>query len=140
MTTPIDTFATASTSGAGSGAPLSQATGGLGKDDFLKLLVGQLQNQNPLSPVGDQEFMGQMAAFSTLEQVTNLATATEQMNQTVAANQSIALIGHHVTYTKADGSEGEGTVERVSFNEEGLFTLTVSGEAGVKPGLVKEVL
>lgn len=142
MTTPIDTFATASTSGAGSGAnaPLSEATGGLGKDDFLKLLVGQLQNQNPLEPVKDQEFMGQMAAFSTLEQVTNLAAATEQMNQTVAANQSIALIGHHVTYTKADGSEAEGTVERVSFDEEGLFTLTISGETGVKPGLVKEVL
>jgi flagellar basal-body rod modification protein FlgD len=147
MTIPIQDFATAASAagttsagaatGSGGSTPLNPA-GGLGKDDFLKLLVGQLQNQDPMSPVGDQEFMGQMAAFSTLEQVTNLATTTEQLSQTVAANQSIALIGHQVTYSKADGSEAEGKVERVNFDGEG-FTLTIGGETGVAPGLVKEV-
>ena len=139
MTTPIETTATTAGTGAtGSSSPATEAANGLGKDDFLKLLVGQLRNQDPLNPVGDQEFMSQMAAFSTLEQVSNLATTSEQMSQTVAANQSLSLIGHEVAYTKEDGSTGEGTVEKVSFDGES-FTLTVAGEAGVQPGSVTEV-
>ncbi len=137
MTTPIATTSTAA-AGASQSSPASAASNGLGKDDFLKLLVGQLKNQDPLNPVGDQEFMSQMAAFSTLEQVTNLATSTEQLNQTVAADQSLALIGHQVTYTKEDGSSAEGAVEKVAFDGEG-FTLTIGGEAGVQPGAVTEV-
>ncbi|HVO54560.1 MAG TPA: flagellar hook capping FlgD N-terminal domain-containing protein [Solirubrobacterales bacterium] len=136
MTTPIQT---SGSQAAGATAPTQTGSpNGLGKDDFLKLLVGQLQNQDPMNPVGDQEFMSQMAAFSTLEQITNLAGTTEQMNTTVAANQSLALIGHEVTYTKADGSSGEGKVEKVNFDGEG-FTLTIGGEAGIAPGLVTEV-
>lgn len=129
---------TLSATASSSSAPLSEASGSLGKDDFLKLLVGQLQNQNPLSPVGDQEFMAQMAAFSTLEQVTNLATSNEQLNQTVATSQSIALLGHQVTYTKEDGSTAEGEVEHVSFDGESV-TLTVGGESGILPGTITEV-
>lgn len=134
MPTPIDALGPT----AGSTSPNKVTAGGLGKDDFLKLLVGQLKNQNPLSPVGDQEFMSQMTAFSTLEQVTNLAASSERLESTMAADQSLALIGHQVSYTKEDGSSAEGTVEKVSFGKEG-FTLTISGVAGILPGLVSEV-
>lgn len=136
MTIPIqNASASASTTAP---APTAEATNGLGKDDFLKLLVGQLKNQDPMNPVGDQEFMSQMAAFSTLEQVTNLAKSSEQLNETVASDQSIALIGHQVTYTKADGTTAEGTVEKVDFTGES-FNLTIGGEAGIVPGAVSEV-
>ncbi len=138
MTTPIQTLSAPAASGTGAAEPLSEASGGLGKDDFLKLLVAQLQNQDPLNPVKDQEFMSQMAAFSTLEQVTNLASSNERLGETVAANQSIALIGHQVTYTKADGSTAEGEVENVDFSGES-FTLTIAGETGVLPGAVTQV-
>lgn len=138
MSIPSIPIQTLSATASSSSAPLSEASGSLGKDDFLKLLVGQLQNQNPLSPVGDQEFMAQMAAFSTLEQVTNLATSNEQLNQTVATSQSIALLGHQVTYTKEDGSTAEGEVEHVSFDGESV-TLTVGGESGILPGTITEV-
>jgi flagellar basal-body rod modification protein FlgD len=136
MTTPIQTYGSGSTGSAQSQQTLPSQ--GLGKDDFLKLLVGQLQNQDPLNPVNDQEFMGQMAAFSTLEQITNLAQTTEQMNNTSAADQSLALIGHEVTYLKEDGTTAEGKVEKVSFDGEG-FTLTIGGETGIQPGMVTEV-
>jgi flagellar basal-body rod modification protein FlgD len=137
MTNPIQN-ASASASASGAAAPRSEAPGGLGKDDFLKLLVGQLKNQDPLNPVGDQEFMAQMAAFSTLEQVTNLASSSERLNETVASNQSIALIGHQVTYTKADGTSAEGEVEKVDFSGD-AFTLTIGGESGIVPGTVTQV-
>jgi flagellar basal-body rod modification protein FlgD len=111
---------------------------GLNKDEFLQLLVGQLKNQNPLSPVGSQEFMSQMAAFSTLEQVTNLAVAGEEQKQMTAVNQTLSLVGHDVTYTKEDGTKVEGTVEAVDFGEEG-FTMTIGGVEGISPGTVSQV-
>ena len=60
---------------------------GLGQSDFLKLLVTQLQNQDPMNPVDNQQFIAQLATFSSLEQlisinqgVTKLANALEQTN------------------------------------------------------------
>jgi flagellar basal-body rod modification protein FlgD len=111
---------------------------GLNKDEFLQLLVAQLKNQDPMSPVGSQEFMSQMAAFSTLEQVTNLSVANEEQNQMMAINQSLSLVGHTVTYTKEDGSTAEGKVESVDFGEEG-FSLNINGETGIQPGAVTKV-
>ena len=50
----------------------------MGKDAFLQLLVSQLRNQDPLSPVNDKEFLAQMAQFSTLEQMQNLNLGFEK--------------------------------------------------------------
>ncbi|MBS1860323.1 MAG: hypothetical protein JSS68_01285 [Actinobacteria bacterium] len=111
---------------------------GLNKDEFLQLLVAQLKNQDPMSPVGSQEFMSQMAAFSTLEQVTNLAVAGEEQNQMLAINQSLSLVGHQVTYTKQGEATAEGKVESVDFGKEG-FSLTINGESGIPAGAVTKV-
>jgi flagellar basal-body rod modification protein FlgD len=116
----------------------SSEQSGLNKDEFLQLLVGQLKNQNPLSPVGSQEFMSQMAAFSTLEQVTNLAVSNEELNGMISTNQSLALVGHQVSYAKEDGTKVEGTVESVDFGEEGA-SLTIGGVSGIAPGQVSQV-
>lgn len=48
-------------------------SGDLGKEEFLKILITQLQNQDPLSPVDDKEFIAQLAQFSTLEQMQNMS-------------------------------------------------------------------
>ena len=56
----------------------------MGKDQFLKLFVAQLQHQDPMNPMQDSDFMGQMASFSTLEQVSNLAAANARSPATAA--------------------------------------------------------
>ena len=57
------------------------AVGGkvVGKDDFLKLLVAQIRNQNPLNPADGVEFLTQLAQFSQLEQLINIRTDLEQL-------------------------------------------------------------
>jgi flagellar basal-body rod modification protein FlgD len=112
---------------------------GLGKNDFLKLLVGQLRNQNPLDPMGDQDFIQQMTMFSTLEQVTNLAAAGERITGALGDTQALGLIGRTVTYVKADGTSAEGVVEQVTFGEDGGPKLTVGGQTDIDPAAVTEV-
>jgi len=53
----------------------------LDKDAFLKLMMTQLQNQNPLSPTDNAEYMNQMAQFSSVEQLTNIAASQETTNE-----------------------------------------------------------
>ena len=51
----------------------------VGKDDFLKLLVAQIKNQNPLNPADGVEFLSQLAQFSQLEQLINIRTELENL-------------------------------------------------------------
>ena len=53
----------------------------LDKDAFLKLMMMQLKNQNPLNPTDNTEYMNQMAQFSSVEQLTNIATSQENTNK-----------------------------------------------------------
>ena len=113
--------------------------GQMGKDDFLKLFVAQLQHQDPLKPMEDKEFMGQMASFSTLEQVAKLAAANEKLANTLSLTGSLGFIGRTVTYKDAAGETRTGAVERVSTTAEGKVSLTVAGTDGVDPTTITQV-
>jgi len=86
----------------------------LGKDDFLKLLVAQLQHQDPTSPMDSNAFMGQLAQFSQLEQTTNMAQSVGQLTAATAVTQGVDLIGRNVTYIRADGSVGSGIAQSIA--------------------------
>ena len=69
----------------------------MGKDDFLKLFVAQLQHQDPMNPMQDADMMGQMASFSTLEQVSNMAVEKPAIAQNLTASNAVGLLGRTVT-------------------------------------------
>jgi len=138
MSSAVDVVGASGASGEAQKVKAQSEANGLNKDQFLQLLVAQLKNQDPMNPVGSQEFMSQMAAFSTLEQVTNMAVANEEQNQMLAVNQSLSLVGHQVTYIKEDESLAEGKVESVDFGEGG-FSLTIDGQSGIPAGAVTRV-
>src|SRR3954452_15448404 len=110
----------------------------LGKDDFLKLLVGQLQHQDPLAPSDDQQWIGQMAQFSQLEQVSNTAETTQKIVDTLNMNGTLSLIGRTVTYLDEAGAAHTGAVQTVDVAG-GRASLTVAGVAGIDAGSVTQV-
>lgn len=72
----------------------------MGKDDFFKMLVAQLQNQDPLNPMDGTDFTAQLAQFSSLEQLTNVNTNLEAVTsyqKLMSGVQAIDLIGKEIT-------------------------------------------
>lgn len=120
------------------GAQAMPDAGLLGKDDFLKLLIGQMQNQDPLNPTDSTEYMGQLTQFSILEQVSNQAKTSAAAAANEYDAQAIALIGKTVTYTQADGTPATGVVERVTFSSLGP-ALTIGGAEGIPPVAVTTI-
>ncbi|MDD4601091.1 hypothetical protein SDC9_08889 [bioreactor metagenome] len=88
----------------------SSSNPGMGKDDFLKLLVTQLQYQDPMNPMEDKEFIAQMAQFSSLEQMQNL-------NSSMMTVQASGMIGTKVTWTADNGDELSGIVSAVKITD-----------------------
>jgi len=98
-------------------------------NDFLQLLVTQLQNQDPLSPMENAEFIQQVAQFSSLEetqnlnaQISNLVTIQEVVAGQNAFTQSANLVGKQVEFAHPDTGEDEtGVVSAVHVTADGLI-------------------
>ena len=89
----------------------------LGKDDFLKLLMAQLKNQDPSNAQDMESMTQQMTQFSMVEQLTNLAATSESANVSLARTHAIELLGKTVSYKAADGTIKEGVVAHVDTND-----------------------
>lgn len=111
-------------------------TKAMGKDDFLKMLIAQLKNQDPTNPQQGTEFAAQLAQYSSLEQLTNLnETMTRQglSNNKLIEAQAVNLIGKQITAqterTAADGTTGitpvNGQVTAINYRNNEVY-LTVN--------------
>jgi flagellar basal-body rod modification protein FlgD len=143
-TTALPTTAASATGKTGSATSSAAAepvnpSGELGKNDFLKLMIAQLQAQNPLEPSNGTEYISELAQFSQLEQTTNIAQEGTQSATAQRVAQAVALIGHTVSYTDpTTGATQSGSVQSAEITTEGA-TLTVEGTPGIALAGVTEV-
>ena len=94
MITPIDSSAVSTETQTGAPDEI------LGKNDFLNLLVTQLQHQDPLNPAESTEFTAQLAQFSSLEQLNNINDNLKNMalfQTSVTNSQAVSYIGKEIT-------------------------------------------
>lgn len=100
------------------------------KDLFLKLMVEQLKQQDPMNPTDGNQWLSQMAQFNSVEQLTNIVAGNAQ-------NQAVGLLGKTVSY-QDNGALAQGIVEKVSMTTSGA-TLTVDGHPGILLSSLSEV-
>ena len=104
---------------AGSGTATQLPGQMLGKNDFLKLLVTQLQNQDPLNPLDQNQFLSQTAQFSQLEQLQNINTALGDLKAASASSslgQAATLLGKTVTVAGENFAFGGGGPVQLPFS------------------------
>jgi flagellar basal-body rod modification protein FlgD len=119
----------------GSTGQTTSAAGGAGggatsvnQNEFVQLLVAELQNQDPLQPMDPTSFLTQMTQFEALDQLSAVAKAVQSMATAASVEQGVALLGRTVTYQAADGSAQSGTVTAVSI-QQGSVSLQVGNES-----------
>ena len=106
------------------GFPIRENKSTLTQEDFLKLLTVQLQHQDPLKPMEDAQFMGQMAQFASLEQTKELTKTVSTLSTTLGFSSAQQFLGKNVTLN-ADGVEVSGSVSGVVM-EDGIPKVLVN--------------
>jgi flagellar basal-body rod modification protein FlgD len=104
----------AGSSGSGSGS----LSGGLGKNQFLEILLAQLQNQNPLKPQKSGKFVDQMASLTSLEQMTQISNSLQSFQQSQKSRQFLTLLGKKVEVTTSEGNNVTGEVQSVKYGDD----------------------
>ncbi|MEI6808607.1 MAG: flagellar hook capping FlgD N-terminal domain-containing protein [bacterium] len=101
--------------------------GQMGKDQFLKLLITQLQSQDPLKPMDNTEMIAQLAQFSALEQMQNLNSKVLDFHRDMALGFGYQSEGGQVRLTLTDGSQVSGGLNSVQWLD-GKMILDVGGQ------------
>ena len=103
-------------------------TDGFGQDAFMKLLLAQLQNQDPLKPMEDKEFIAQLAQFNSLNQLTQMNETLGELMTAQTLSQGSALIGKTVTGVSDSGGLISGLVSGLNIVGDKV-TLDVNGQS-----------
>lgn len=138
MSVPSTTAVGASYLGSTTGTTATaSASTQVDKDMFLKLMVEQLKNQDPMNPTDSTQFLAQTAQFTSLEKLEAVASASEASLTAQMSFGASGLVGKSVTYQDANGVQQSGTVGSVRFLATGPV-LTV-GKADVSLGNIVSV-
>ncbi len=90
----------------------------MGKDAFLKMLIAQMKNQDPLNPLNGSDFAAQLAQFSSVEQLINVSSQLESLSTNIAAmanSQMSNLIGCEVAF-EGNMVEADGTAKALTYS------------------------
>ncbi len=115
---------TGSTASTGLGSSLSAATLG---QDFMKLLITQLQNQDPMEPLKDRELVGQLTQLSSLDTLQRIEQSTTNSFLLGQLTEAAGLIGKNVT-ARRDGETFTGRISAVKVQSDGNVTLTAGDQ------------
>jgi len=121
------------------GFKVSKNKSTLSQDDFLKLLTVQLQHQDPLKPMEDAQFMGQMAQFASLEQTKELTSTVNTLSTSLGFSSSQQFLGKNVTIASADGTEVTGSVSGVVLDA-GVPKVLVDGKTYATDSIIAVTL
>jgi flagellar basal-body rod modification protein FlgD len=100
----------------------------LSQEDFMRILLAQLQFQDPLKPMDNQEFVAQLAQFSALEINRQQSERVDQLLSMQSVTQSVGIIGKKIEMKTSLGNSLAGTVKAVSLRTgEPLLTVDVNG-------------
>ena len=130
MTVSATSSTAASTSTTGTSSKTSAALGaaaGMGKADFMQLLIAQLKNQDPMKPMEDKEFITQLAQFSSLESMEKMTKQIEDLTGSQMLVQAATLIGKQVSAKLETGEVVTGTISQVKMIS-GQPTAVVNGK------------
>lgn len=100
----------------------------LGQNQFLQLLVAQMKSQNPLEPTSNQEFLGQLAQFSTLSGIETLNANFGELLSLQQMSEGSSLIGKQVAYANSSNQTVVGTVQALSVSS-GKVHLQIGGDS-----------
>ena len=92
----------------------------------MKILLAEMSNQDPMNPVGNQEFLSQMAQLQTLEATSALTESIETLVALQRLSSAGALIGKQARGTGGNGQEVTGTVEKINVNGSDI-SVTIDG-------------
>jgi len=104
-----------------SGATSTTTVGGLDSNSFLKLLVAQISNQDPMKPTDSSTYINEEAQFSLVQSMNAMATQNTAVLNSQLMQEAASFIGKAVTFTNADGTTGGGVVSSASPGDSGAF-------------------
>jgi flagellar basal-body rod modification protein FlgD len=129
------TNVTGTSSLVGTGTPSqlerTDTKGGMGEDAFMKLMLAQMQHQDPMAPTDSAQMMSQLAQFTSVEQLTKLTTGLDSLRLGQDFQASVAMIGKTVAYKGSDGTEKTAVVKGARSTSDGA-ELTLDGGASLK--------
>jgi flagellar basal-body rod modification protein FlgD len=112
------------------------AANGVDYNTFLQLLVAEMKNQDPTSPMDTAQYMSQFAQLSTVEQAMQTNSKLDALLSSQSLSQADGLIGKTVSFADSTGATFKGKVVSISINSDGaIATLEDGTKVGVGPGL-----
>jgi len=97
--------------------------------DLMKILLTQLQYQDPTQPMDNAQFVAQIAQFATLDETRQMSESMTQLAATESLTQSVGLLGRTVNYTTSSNGTGAGQVTLITLSN-GTPTMSITASDG----------
>ncbi len=125
MPNPISSLTSTTQTSAATGSTSERAR--LTRDEFMKILIAEVSNQDPMSPLDNKEFLGQLTNLQNLESTATLTDTLKSMNKFQELGAASTLIGKTITGTADSGNLVKGAVSKVVVNKDSV-SLIVGNE------------